>query len=117
MQVHLESLLTQLIFEHSLRMRLASGATETKTTRGSKNLQTSQTSSQTATLWTDPAEPESSTISNEEGGSQDVDKSFPRETPVEESDKRENIVGRVTNLMTTDLTRIGAAKELIVLCA
>ncbi|KAF5323760.1 hypothetical protein D9619_012892 [Psilocybe cf. subviscida] len=112
MQVHLESLLTQLIFEHSLRIRVTSGATMARTMRQSEEPQPPQDSPQTV-VETEGADSQSSiTVSSKGGGGKDAPKDASNETRDEDGNRRDNHIGKIMNLMTTDLTRIGAAKEL-----
>ncbi|KAF5324170.1 hypothetical protein D9619_011326 [Psilocybe cf. subviscida] len=104
--VQSESLLTQLIFQHSLRIRATAGdGFDTK-----ESLQAAQPSDPLAdgSAGTEPLEGEATTAS-------ESTQTKPLGSQSELSEKQKNLYGKIVNLVTRDVNTIGFAKEVMFL--
>lgn len=141
--VHTESLLTQLAFEHGLRIRLKAetGSDDSGSTRVASGASTpksvgggSETSSVVEALTSDSAsanasesstavdsrQPSSSTTATVTKVKGKKDKSKKDADAEKEKEKKKdagNLTGKINNLVTTDLNNIGQAGDFVVLRA
>ncbi|KAJ6574692.1 hypothetical protein B0H19DRAFT_1371649 [Mycena capillaripes] len=130
--VRCEALLTQLVFEHALRIRVKAETTEKASSSGTSTPADSETSpieqeelngsgdfsadadtvSQDETLQASSSSIKSTTSSKGKGKGKG--KELLKEEPAESPDAR-NLVGKITNLVTTDLGNITDSRDFILL--
>jgi hypothetical protein len=104
--VRSESLLTQLIFQHSLRIRATAG--DGSEEKESQKAPTPSESPADSSAETEPPEGEATTGS-------ESPKTQPSGSESELSKKQKNLYGKITNLVTRDVNTIGFAKEVMFL--
>ncbi|KAF7983353.1 hypothetical protein HWV62_22327 [Athelia sp. TMB] len=116
--VRTEGIITQLIFEHSLRIRMKAEARSSSDESGTTQIGTPDSRSVAGASTGDSVENGGDAASSGKGKkrSQDVSESSslpgaPREKPKSSG----NLVGLVNNLVTTDLANIGEARHFIFL--
>ncbi|KAF9029722.1 hypothetical protein BDZ89DRAFT_1065204 [Hymenopellis radicata] len=100
-----EALLTQLTFEHSLRIRMKA-ATPESTPSSTPSLSVAGSDSD------DTVHDGSSTSSDNTTASEETATAKPASAPVEHSDTS-NLVGKINNLVTTDLENIVSARDFL----
>jgi ABC transporter transmembrane region len=113
--VQVECLLTQLLFEHSLRIRLKAetgdsgkkedGESDSAATRESTSIAGTQEASEAETL-TDSQGTTESTIAP-------TGRENAKSTKEESSSNAQNLIGKINNLITSDLGNITGARDLL----
>jgi len=124
-----EAILTELIFEHGLRIRLkseTSGGSSSSPVTGTQTPVNEPSSSNASTIVDNRSRDNSATTLAEgsDGESSNVTKGKAKakpvkgKTPLEPTKKKDNLVGKINTLVTVDVDRIGDSKDfLLVLLA
>ena len=135
--VRIEGLLTQLVFEHSLRIRLKAEASNEKTEEDNLTVIGTQDSalvvegeavdsisdegsdepSQASTAVTRDSSRDSQSTSNAVKGNDKDDSSTVKSNAKQPTKKAQNLIGKVNNLVTTDLGNIGRGLEFLMISA
>jgi len=119
-----QAILTELIFEHGLRIRLKSEASGESSSSPGTGTQTpvGEPSSSNASAIVDTST--TTLAEGSDGESSDVTKGKAKaepvkdKTPLEPTKKKDNLVGKINTLVTVDVDRIGDSKDfLLVLLA
>ena len=124
--MNVECLLTQLLFEHSLRIRVkaeasssdnqqnasASATTTEPTTPDSASVAGTQEASEADTLIHSQGNTEPTIAPSVTTGKQDKDKSDPK-SKEGSSSSAENLVGKINNLVTSDLDNINGGRDFL----
>jgi hypothetical protein len=109
-----EGLLTQLVFEHSLRIRFkAEGSKENSPLAASV---TSETQSVEGTMILEGSDTQSDTTASSMKGKGKADSSTTKSVAVKDENKEEkkdNLVGMINTLVTVDLDNLVAAKDFL----
>ena len=115
-----EGLLTQLVFEHSLRIRFkAEGSKESgpSTVQSASPIVTPETQSVEGTTALEGSDTQSDTTANSTKGKTKADSSATKSAAAkdkkEEEKKKDNLVGRINTLVTVDLQNIVNANHFL----
>ncbi|KAJ7286214.1 hypothetical protein C8J57DRAFT_1446843 [Mycena rebaudengoi] len=113
--VHCEALITQLVFEHALRIRVKAETTERPSLSGTTTPEASVSGIEQEETNGSSDETLPSTVATDDAQSQDQTPSTTATTKpdVERSGNASNLVGKMTNLVTTDLRNITEARNFL----
>lgn len=111
-----EGLLTLLVFEHSLRIRLkAEGSKEDgpSTVQSAPPIVTPETESVEGSTTLEGSDVRSDTTTSSTKGKAKADPSTAKSTPAKDAKKEDNLIGRINTLVTVDLDNIVSAKDFL----
>jgi len=116
-----QGILTELIFEHSLRIRFKAESGEGGGSSGSSRAVTSAEASETGSIESETAggsDWQSSTAPSESSPVKSKAKAGPARVPAEnsaEAKKKDNFIGKINTLVTVDIGNMQNAKEILML--
>jgi ABC-type multidrug transport system fused ATPase/permease subunit len=119
-----QAILTELIFEHGLRIRLKAEASGESSSSPGTGTQTPVEGHSSASTVVDNRSPNPSAATSAEGvdtESSDVAKGkakaepAKKETPLQQPKKKDNLVGKINTLVTVDVDRIAESKDFLMI--
>lgn len=111
-----EGLLTQLVFEHSLRIRFKAEGSKENTPSVSSTVTTPETQSIEGSTTLEDSETRSDIATSSTKGKGKADSSTAKPVAAKDENKEEkkdNLVGRINTLVTVDLENIVSAKDFL----
>ena len=116
-----EGLLTQLVFEHSLRIRFKAEGSKEKspsTVQSASPIVTPETQSVEGSMPLEGSDTQSDTMASSTKGKAKVDSSATKSAAAKDEkkeDKKDNLVGKINTLVTVDLENIVNAKDFLMI--
>ncbi|KAJ3513917.1 hypothetical protein NLJ89_g2683 [Agrocybe chaxingu] len=108
--VRTECILTELVFEHSLRIRVKAETSSSRTTKANPSGSATPVSAESSNS---NEAPDGSSASNGKGKGKELSQLPDSE---EKKSKAVNVIGKLNNLVTSDLTNITQSRDFLIVC-